>query len=176
MKKLIALILVLSMVFALCGCGNSKEIKAIMEVKRSLLRPDTFILRYAYSFSGCPFEEETGSNYDKLKDIKVNLEIFFYTCENASGTVIDNCCALYDMDSGIVYYDLEETKKFLSGKGAWDDPISHVLYELGGYLGLDNKSDFIEERKSITEQWISKNKLVMWDNKKIDKMNAEVNK
>ena len=120
MKKLIALILVLSMVFALCGCGNSKEIKAIMEVKRSLLRPDTFILRYAYSFSGCPFEEETDFNYDKLKDIKVNLEIFFYTCENASGTVIDNCCALYDMDSGIVYYDLEETKKFLSGKGAWD--------------------------------------------------------
>ncbi|MBR2606209.1 MAG: hypothetical protein IKE11_11130 [Clostridia bacterium] len=178
MKKVVALILTLSMLLCCFACGNSAEQEAfnadqeaIRIFRKSLLRPDTFILRSAYSFSGCPYNDDDYS-YDELKQIKGNYIILTYTCENASGTVIE-CFGVFDKDNNTPHRN-EDLTDYIEGKGNYKDPLTSVVYDFAGYLGLHK--NYAKDRIEDVNRWITDGRLTKWDETKIDKINDSFQK
>ena len=164
-RCLAAILAVTLLMCLLCSCGNSSPnvLNIVKGYKKTLMRPETMIVRDGYFVEGdfnYRLMYEHNIQRDDFKDI--HLLIIRYTCENAQGTVIEDYM-IYDVNTE-KYYAASELNPDGKMKNTEGTVYDHVAY------------------KAINNSWSTI--LILFDDltltyltdKEIDNVNAKISK
>ena len=192
MKRLLALILALSMVFALCACGNSYEAdyEIINARRRNQSKPESFLVRAVYIFDGKMFE---GTE----EEIDAHLMLCDYSYEaNYKAGTIQHSFFVYNYDTQKYYLenddyfgdDVRDQANGRKERNFEDKAVGEFAsaWYAHKYLDHDDHNDITEldETASVEtpemrykyirvyNEWFASGILTVWSDKEVDAANA----
>ncbi|RKM56845.1 hypothetical protein D6855_14345 [Butyrivibrio sp. CB08] len=171
--KIRKIIVVVATMLIMCSCGSSNESGIVKEFQKSLLRPETFTIRDAWTLDGSvrtkEFYEDLKSLYKDEKAYErdyaeqtrdCNFILLHCTYENAGG-VMEEHYVLYDKDTDkYTDYSMSDITDIGSKVGTIPSGEQFVFDAAGDYL----------------DSYDYGNKLTTWTDSQIDSLNKTLKK